>query len=211
MAEINERFNEPDNCEVIRDQLSAIIALEMENQFKLAKAEEDPVADDFKVAVFVENDEPWQAGEERDLFPLVNISLETVKREKEASVNDTSNIATFNIDCYQVGNKTGKFAGRTSVIKAWKLARCVRRILKSDHYHYLKLRGIVSKKSISSRQGGYPAGMENSAVKVAVVRIILEVTYDEEAPRTTGPGIEVMPVIISDENGQVVSDIREEY
>lgn len=211
MAEINERFNDPDNCEVIRDQLSAIIALEMENQFKLAKAEEDPVADDFKVAVFVENDEPWQAGEERDLFPLINISMESVKRGKEASVNKEINIATINIDCYQEGNRTGKFAGRTAVIKAWKLARCIRRILKSDHYTYLKLRGIVSKKSILSMQGGYPAGMENSAVKVAVVRIVLEVTYDEEAPRTTGPGIEVMPVIISDENGQVVSDIREEY
>lgn len=208
MAEINERFNEPDNCEVIREQLSAIIALEMENQFELAKAEEDPVADDYKVAVFVENDEPWQAGEERDLFPLVNISLESVKRDKEASVNDRSNIATFNIDCYQEGNRTGKFAGCTAVIKAWKLARCIRRILKSDHYHYLKLRGIISKKSVLSMQGGYPAGMENSAVKVAVVRIVLEVTYDEEAPRTTGPGMEIMPVIISDDNGQVVIDIE---
>lgn len=208
MAEINERFNEPDNCEIIRDQISAIIALEMENQFNLAKADEDPVADDFKVAVFVENDEPWQAGEDGDLFPLVNVSLENVRREKEASVNDVSNIAVFNIDCYQQGNRTGKFAGRTSVIKAWKLARCVRRILKSDHYHYLKLRGIVSKKSINSRQGGYPSGMENSAVKVAVVRIVLEVTYDEEAPRTSGPGFEIMPVIISDDNGQVVINIR---
>lgn len=204
MAEINERFNEPDNCEIIRDQLSAIIALEMENQFELAKAEEDPVADDFKVAVFVENDEPWQVGEEKDLFPLVNISLETAKRDKEASVNDRSDIATFNIDCYQTGNRTGKFAGRTAVIKAWKLARCIRRILKSDHYTYLKLRGIVSKKSISSRQGGYPAGMENSAVKVAVVRIVLEVTYDEEAPRTTGPGLEIMPVSIGNDKGQVI-------
>lgn len=208
MAEINERLNEPDNCEIIREQISAIIAVEMANQFELAKAAEDPVAGDYKVSVFVENDEPWQAGEDGDLFPLVNISLENDKREKEASVNDTVNIATFNIDCYEVGNRTGKFAGRTSVIKAWKLSRCVRRILKSDHYHYLKLRGIVSKKSIISRQGGYPAGMENSAVKVAVVRIVLEVTYDENAPRTTGPGLEIMPVIISDDNGQVVIDIE---
>ena len=208
MAEINERFNEPDNCEVIREQLSAIIAIEMDNQAELAKAEEDPVADDYKVSVFVENDEPWQAGEDRNLFPLVNISLESVKRDKESSVNDGSNVATFNIDCYQDGNRTGKFAGRTAVIKAWKLARCIRRILKSDHYHYLKLRGIVSKKSILSMQGGYPAGMENSAVKVAVVRIVLEVTYDEEAPRTTGPGMEIMPVVISDDNGQVVINIE---
>lgn len=208
MAEINERFVEPDNCEIIRDQLSAIIALELDNQYELAMADGDPVADDYRVSIFVENDEPWQAGEARDLFPLVNISLESVRREKEASVNDTGNIATLNIDCYQEGNRTGKFAGRTSVIKAWKLARCVRRILKSDQYTYLKLRGIVGQKSISSIQGGYPVGMENSAVKVAVVRIVLAVHYDEDAPRTTGPGLEIMPVVISDDDGQVVLNME---
>ena len=59
--------------------------------------------------------------------------------------------------------------------------------------------------------GGYPSGMENSAVKVAVVRLTVEVTYDQNSPQTTGPGLTIFPVVISDENGQVVGNIKEEY
>lgn len=211
MAEINERLNLPDNIEVIRDQISAIIHTEMRNQFELATAEDDPVADDYLATVLVENDEPLQAGGDNDLFPIVNVSVEEVRLDGGASVNTSNRVALLKLDCYQVGNTSGKFAGRTAMIKAWKLARCVRAILESDQYTYLFLRGIVSKVRINSMQGGYPAGMENSAVKVAAVRINLEVTYDQSSPQTTGPGLNILPVVISDENGQVVSDIREEY
>ena len=211
MAEINERLNLPDNIEVIRDQISAIIHTEMRNQFELATADDDPVADDYLATVLVENDEPLQAGGDNDLFPIVNVSVEEVRLDGGASVNTSNRVALLKLDCYQVGNTSGKFAGRTAMIKAWKLARCVRAILESDQYTYLFLRGIVSKVRINSMQGGYPAGMENSAVKVAAVRINLEVTYDQSSPQTTGPGLNILPVVISDENGQVVSDIREEY
>lgn len=211
MAEINERLNLPDNIEVIRDQISAIIHTEMRNQFELATAEDDPVADDYLATVLVENDEPLQAGGDNDLFPIVNVSVEEVRLDGGASVNTSNRVGLLKLDCYQVGNTSGKFAGRTAMIKAWKLARCVRAILESDQYTYLFLRGIVSKVRINSMQGGYPSGMENSAVKVAAVRINLEVTYDQSSPQTTGPGLNILPVVISDENGQVVSDIREEY
>jgi len=204
MSEINERLNMPDNIEVIRDQLSAIIAYEMDNQYDLAVADDDPVADDYKTTVFVENDEPLQAGGDNDLYPLVNISVESVRKDRGASVNAATRIATINLDCYQIGNRDGKFAGRSCVIKAWKLARCVRAILESDQYTYLMLRGIVSNRQITSFNGGYPSGMENSAIKVSVVRIVLEVTYDQTAPQTTGPGLEIMPVTIVGEDGQVV-------
>lgn len=208
MAEINERLNLPDNIEVIRDQISAIIFSEMRNQYDLAIADDDPVADDFLTTVFVENDEPLQAGGDNDLFPIVNISVDNVRRDGGASVNTSSRVALFNMDCYQIGNTSGKFAGRTAIIKAWKLARCIRAILESDQYTYLFLRGIVSKVRINSMTGGYPSGMENSAIKVAVVRLAVEVTYDQNSPQTTGPGLEIMPVIISDENGQVVDKIE---
>lgn len=211
MAEINERLNLPDNIEVIRDQISAIIFSEMRNQYELAVADNDPVADDYLTTVLVENDEPLQAGGDNDLFPIVNVSVDNERDDSGASVNKTNCIAFFNLDCYQTGNTNGKFAGRTAIIKAWKLARCIRKILKSDQYTYLFLRGIVSKVKVTSRQGGYPSGMENSAVKVAVVRVILEVHYDQDAPQTTGPGLTIFPVVISDENGQVVGNIREEY
>lgn len=211
MAEINERLNLPDNIEVIRDQISAIIFSEMRNQYELAVADDDPVADDYLTTVLVENDEPLQAGGDNDLFPIVNISVDNVRLDGGASVNETDRVASLKLDCYQIGNTSGKFAGRTAMIKAWKLARCVRAILESDQYTYLFLRGIVSKVRINSMTGGYPSGMENSAVKVAVVRLDVDIYYTQKSPQTTGPGLEIMPVIISDENGQVVGNIKEEY
>lgn len=208
MAEIEERLDDPDNIEIIRDQISAILAVEMQHQYELAQEESDPVADDYKVTVLVENDEPLQAGVDGDLFPLINISVDTVKQDKGVSVNGSTRTATINIDCYQIGNRAGKFAGRNAVVKAWKLARCVRAILESDYYTYLFLRGVVSRRQILSMQGGFPAGMENSAVKVGIIRIVLEVNYDQKAPATSGPGIEIMPIVISDDNGQVVIQIE---
>ena len=211
MAEINERLNLPDNIEVIRDQISAIIFSEMRNQYDLAIADDDPVADDYLTTVLVENDEPLQAGGDNDLFPIVNVSVDNVRRDGGASVNTSNRVASLNLDCYQIGNTSGKFAGRTAIIKAWKLARCIRAILESDQYTYLFLRGIVSKVRINSMTGGYPSGMDNSAVKVAVVRLVVEITYDQNSPQTTGPGLTILPVVISDENGQVVGNIKEEY
>lgn len=208
MAGIEERLNDPDNIEIIRDQISAILAVEMQHQYELAQEESDPVADDYKVTVLVENDEPLQAGVDGDLLPLINISVDTVKQDKGVSVNGSTRTATINIDCYQIGNRAGKFAGRNAVVKAWKLARCVRAILESDYYTYLFLRGVVSRRQILSMQGGFPAGMENSAVKVGIIRIVLEVNYDQKAPATSGPGIEIMPIVISDDNGQVVIQIE---
>lgn len=56
-------------------------------------------------------------------------------------------------------------------------------------------------------RAGVPA-MNDSAVKVVLVRITVEVTYDETAPVISGETLELIPVQISDDNGQVVVDIK---
>lgn len=209
MAEIKELLNTPDNVEVIRDQLGAILYEEMQNQYEIAMEQEDPVADDYLATVLVENDEPLNAGGDNDLFPIINIAIDSVVNAEKgtSSVNYRKKRVRFYIDCYQTGNYTGKFAGRTASLKAWKLARCVRNILDSDVYTYLLLRGIVSETAINEMRSGVP-NMADAAMKVVVVRLIFEVTYDQTAPQTTGPGMEILPVVISDENGQVVVNIK---
>lgn len=206
MAEINERLNVPDNVEVIRDQLFAIIQGEMENQYALALDDEDPVSDDYKVKVDVENADSLDVLGEENLFPYVNIVLDNVtaaEKDSSSSVNYRKRKARFFIDCYQTGNYSGPFAGRTATTKAWKLARCIRNILDSDVYTYLLLRGIVSATNITDLTSGVPK-FADAAMKVVVVRITFEVQYDQSAPQTTGPGLEILPVVIRDENGQVV-------
>lgn len=204
MARINERLDQPDNVEVIRDQLAGIIELEMLNQYELAIADDDPVAEDYNATVFVENDEPLNSGGDLNIFPIVNVWLDSVRRASaSAAVNYEQKIATFNVDLYQVGNYDGAFAGRKATIKVWKLARCIRAILDSDVYTYLLLRGVVSATAITNIAAGAPQ-LNDSAVKVGMIRITLEVTFDQDSPITTGENMEVIPVEVIDENGQIV-------
>lgn len=204
MAKITERFNEPDAFEIIREQIAGILDLEMENQYQMAVTDGDPVAEDYKVTTYIENDEPLAAGSDLNIFPIVNVWLDQTRNESgSAKVNTTKETATYRIDLYAIGNYDGKFAGRKASLKAWKLARCVRRILKSDAYTYLLLRGLVSGTEIKSMEGGAP-NMADSAVKVSQVRITLDVTFDQNAPRTTGEILEIIPVTILDDLGQIV-------
>lgn len=204
MAKITERFNEPDAFEIIRDQIAGIIDIEMENQYQMAVKDGDPVAEDYKVTTYIENDEPLAAGSDLNIFPIVNVWLDQTRNESgSAKVNTAKETATYRIDLYAVGNYDGKFAGRKASLKVWKLARCVRRILKSDAYTYLLLRGLVSGSEIKSMEGGAP-NMADSAVKVCQVRITLDVTFDQNAPQTTGETLEIIPVTILDELGQIV-------
>lgn len=205
-AVINERLDKPDTIELVREQVAAILYQEMANQYTMAVEDEDPVADDYLTTVFVENDEPLNFVEsDNPLFPLINVSIDQEQRastDSSASVNYRKSKGTILIDCYQTGNLDGKFAGRKATIKAWKLARCARAILESDEYTYLKLRGLVTGHEVARRQAFVP-DMQNSALKVVVVRLELEVTYDQASPVTTGPDLEIITIKIEDETGQV--------
>ena len=206
---INERFSEPDNIEIIRDQIAGIVSLEMEEQYKMALDDDDPVSEDYFARVLVENDEPLACGgDNADIFPLVNISVDNRSLvEGTGAVNSDRAKAVMFLDCYQIGNNSGIFAGRKATIKAWKLARCVRRILRSDYYKYLRLRGIVSDVKITEMKAGVPA-MNDSSIKVVLVRLTVEVTYTEDAPAVKGESLEIIPVQISDDTGQVVVNIK---
>lgn len=208
-AMINERLNDASNLEIVRDQIAGIISIEMGAQYDYALADEDPVADDYNIRVTVENNEPLNMTTGTLNVPLVNISIDhTEYGSGSSNVNSSIREAVFNIDCYQTGNYSGRYAGRTATIKAWKLARCVQKILDSDAYTFLLLRGIVQTKHIGEVKAGVPDS--DAAMQVCIVRLSLVVTYNERAPQTSGSGLEILPVTINDDNGQVVIDITEE-
>ena len=100
---ITERFNEPDNIEIIRDQMAGIIALEMDKQYEMAIDDDDPVASDFLARVLVENDEPLNAGGDNvDIFPLINVSVDSRSLvDGTSAVNYDKAQATVFVDCYQ--------------------------------------------------------------------------------------------------------------
>lgn len=197
--------SEPDNIEVIREQIAALLVLDLKEQYRLAKEAEDPNKKDYDVSVFVEKDNPIQFVEKAENpFPLVNVSLESAEQAgSTATVNRQSMTATFYVDVYATGNADSlEDKGMKASMKAWKTARLVRRILRAETNTYLRLRGIVGGVSLSF-QSGEPADVQ-SAIRVKMVRVTAKVDYTENVEITSGPGIEVISMTVKDDTGEVI-------
>lgn len=205
---VAELVSAPDNIEVIRDQIGALLALDMANQYVLAKEAKDPNAADYDVRVFVENDSPWQYVDEQtpesNPFPCVNVSIESTGQQKgTASVGKQVMSAQFYVDVYATGNTDSvEDMGAKASLKAWKTARIVRHILRAEANTYLRLRGIVGRVSFKF-DAGEPSSPQ-SAIRVKMVRITLGVDYVEDVPITQGVGIELVSAKIADGSGVVI-------
>lgn len=207
MAEINTLLSEPDNIEVVRDTVAAILAIELENQYELAVEAEDANARDYKVGVYVENDDPLQqVNAESNPFPLVNVTIDSTEKDGgSTSVNKHNMTAKILLDVYATGNTaSAEDAGTKASLKAWKTARLVRNILGAEPYTYLGLRGVVEGRDFESFQAGEPRN-STSAIRVKMVRITLEVTYVENVEITGGVLYELGGTLtISDDDGHVI-------
>ncbi len=209
---VDELLSTPDNVEIIRDQVCGILALEGAHQYELAQAAALETADDYNLSVYLENDEPWSLQTEEDnTFPKVNVSLQAAETSAgSSSTNTTSKTATIVIDCYATGTFDGSGkSGRMAVLKAWKTARIVRNILEAANYAYLGLRGIVSKRTVTSFETGFP-NVQNAAIRVCIVRVKLLVEYKEVSPQVSGVTIDPISLKITDDTGLVVVDMCEE-
>ncbi|MBP5696923.1 MAG: hypothetical protein J6X11_09820 [Treponema sp.] len=204
--ECKELLCEPDNIEYIRDQIGAILAVETDNQYRLAVEAQDPNAKDYKIGVYIENDDPLQfADAEKNPFPLVNVSLSgTEIASGSTSINKHIMSATFLVDVYATGNTDGNAdPGMRATKKAWKTARIARNILGAENYAYFKMRGVVSGRDIVKFEAGSPTNPQ-SAMRVKIVRITLNVDYTEGVAISEGQELELIRATISDENGRVL-------
>lgn len=205
-CEINELLEEPDNVEIIREQVAAIIHLECANQYALALEKGAANSEDYNIKVRLEHELPISLKSEDDVrrnFPSVNISLDsTTIQHGSTKAADKTMKATILVDCYNHGNVSGDgLTGRSANVAAWKTARIVRNILCASNYTYLKLRGIVGGREVVRMQSGKPRTDAGSA-NVSVVRITLEVTYDEQSQEVEGAELGRMMVTV-DSDGLV--------
>ena len=198
----------PDNIEIIRDQIAALLALEFESQYTIANEQSVSNKADYKVTVYVENDDPLQYIDnitpDANPFPCVNVSIDSSDGDKgTASVNKQTRIGQFFLDVYATGNtKSVEDMGKRASLKAWKTARLVRRILRAEPNTFLRLRGIVGK--IDWKMQGYSPDDEKSAIRVKVVRITLGIDFVEDVEITKGVLNWEIEGIITDENGKVI-------
>ena len=199
---VNELLNEPDNIEIIREQIGAILHKEAANQYRLAQEAGDAAKEDYNIKVYLENETPLALLTDDDTkkFSYVNVTLDGTDIQSGSTKNsDKMMKAVFWIDCYNHGNFSGDgLTGRSANIAAWKTARIIRNILCASDYTYLKLRGIVGSREVVKMQTGKPK-LQNSAVNISICRITLEVTYDEQSPGVQSAMCERIDIAVDDD------------
>lgn len=202
---IETLIEERDNVEVLRDEIAAILRLELDNQKQLAEAaDKDPTPWD--VRVFMERSNPWSeyqhAPSPDEARPIVNVYLDTTSYDPSKSnpIARQHATATFNIDCYGYGVSEddphgGHVLGdQRAALEAQRARRLVRRILMSAHYRYLRHQGLVWDRRFRS-ETMFQQLLENRAVqRIAACRMAFEVSFNEFSPQVQGQPLELISV-----------------
>jgi hypothetical protein len=215
-ALISEIIDTPDNFETIRDQIAAILAVELANQATLTGLEQP--------RVFVQRSNPWgeflDTPEEEPVAPsgpptpIINVWFDNANFDGAASniVQRQKVDGVFNVDCYAcaVSADDGENAGghlaadRLAAFRAQATARIARQILMSGQYLYLGMRGVVWKRWTQSLTMFQPQIDNRQAQRVAAGRLSLLVQFNEFSPQNTGQNLELLSVEVKRaETGQV--------
>lgn len=195
---INILIDKQDTCEIIRDQLAAILAIEIAHQAELAEDSGKNV-DDFYFSVYSECSNPWEVDE----MPLVNISFDNDRFDNKNSdlLSRQRATGTFYLDCYANKKTTDADSGdELSTREAVRIARFVRNIIMSNEYTYLLLgtrelganSSLVTRRRISRREVFKSDIKAENYENVVACRLTLEVDYDEFAPQTVMTDLELL-------------------
>lgn len=204
-AEITTLIDKQDNNEIIRDQLAAILTIEIANQKALAVTAAKPNPNDWFFDVTVESTKPLEVLSDPDGTESgeIKVGLVNVFFESDDFVNPGSNVVqeqkvkgNFVIDCYAYKNTTIDQNNDDSIIlngdelasrEADRIARLVRNIIMSGQYTYLKLgrenANIVQKRYIQRRQKFAPEQQNPNLNNVVGCRLMLSVDYVEFSPQ----------------------------
>lgn len=230
MARLTSLIDKQDNNEKVRDQIAAILALEIANQKALAIAAGE-TSRDFNFKVFVERSKPFSAltysttGE-----PDGNLAEGVINVLFDNDVFDNKNSdqtyrqrvkGTFYIDCYAHKNRVeGDYedlnvAGDELTSKeSDRIARLARNIIMSATYYQLGLgwkelgkgNNIVFRRNIIKREKFLPQDREGKIFEnIIATRLTLEVEYDEFSPQVDTRDFELIHTdVVRDEIGGMV-------
>lgn len=209
-ALIDAILNTPDNFEVIRDQLAAILTVELANQAVLTGLEQP--------RVFVERSDPWgefidapEAEPSEPPAPIINVWFENSTTDGASSniVERQKIDAIYNVDCYAAAVSAETVSGhiaadRLAAFRAQATVRLARQILMSAHYTYLAMRGVVWKRWAQSVTMFQPQIDNKQAQRVVAGRLSMLVQFSEFSPQNVGETLELVSVEVKRaENGEV--------
>lgn len=229
-ANITTLIDKQDNNEIIRDQIAAILAIEIANQRALAVTAEKTNPDLWNFDVSIESTKPIEAFSENNGIEagelkngLVNVFFDSDSFDNPGS-NIVQNVkGNFIIDCYAHKNSIIDQTDNDSIIsngdelasrEADRIARLSRNILMAGVYTYLKLgrelsNPIVQKRYIVKREKFSPA-QENPALENVIgCRLTMSVEYIEFSPQSV---LEELEILISEctrsEDGKILFEYQ---
>jgi hypothetical protein len=207
-------IDKQDTVEIVRDQIAAILTLEVANQMALASAaSKDP--NDFKLRIFTERSNPWDQfqNDPADRSPLVNVWWDTETFDKKASnsIERQKGDAVFNLDCYGYGKSSDNVAGghnpgdKEAAFEAHRAVRLVRNIIMAAENLYLVLQGTVWGRFIQSITIFQPDQNAQVVQQIVAARIALAVSFNEFSPQVVAETLELLSVDVKRaENGEIV-------
>jgi hypothetical protein len=203
-ALIPDLISEPDNVEIVRNQIAALLSLEFQNQYELAAQAGDHYSYDYNPRIYIENHRPYD-NPDNELISVINVILQkTSFPSGNPRMGKQKGKAVFWIDCAATGNDfQDVYDDMCATRRAWKLARVVRRIIMSDQYAYLQLRGTVGSRIITTLEAGTPDNQGESALAFTVIRITLEAEYLERSIESPTVILEGIDYDVNPETGRV--------
>lgn len=218
---IDTLIDKQDSFEIIRDQIAAILAMEVTNQKQLATdAGKDETLWDFKV--YTERSNPWEAylNDMAEITPIVNVWYDnSVFSENQSNiVEKQATDGVFNIDCYAVANSSDNQAGghnpgdKEAAFAVQRILRLVRNILMSAEYTYLGLRGLVWQRWPQTVTAFQPQQDRGNVRPVIAARIGFKVKFNEFSPQISGDVLELLSAQVSRaEDGEILFDADYDY
>lgn len=203
---IPDLIDKQDTSEIVRDQIGAILASEVESQKALAEAAgKDPAQWTFRT--FIERSNPWAdfLDAEESQPPIINVTLESANYDLGTSTivgRYTGTSGVYQIDCYGHGMSSDNLDDSHTVgdemgaLEAQRAARFVRNVFSSANYTYLGMRKTVHRRWIESMTVLAPSLEGREIQQVVAARLTLRVEFNEFAPQHVGETLELISATI---------------
>lgn len=216
-------IDKKDTVEIVRDQIAAILTLEVASQMALAtNAGKNP--NDFKLRIFSERTNPWEQflnhEDGDDDSPLVNVWWDNSNFDMKASniVERQKSEAVYNIDCYGFAVSKDNPGGghdpgdQEAAFEAHRAIRLVRNILMAAEYTYLDLRGTVWRRWTQAITIFQQQQDSNTMQQIVGARLAFRVEFSEFSPQIPTEILELLSVKVRrTEDGEIVIDADYSY
>ena len=221
---IDALIDKQDNAELVRDQIAAILALEVASQMALAAAAQPPKdPDDWNLRIYSERSNPSEAFLNEpvtDTSPLVNVWWDSASYDEAAStvVERQKCEAVFNIDCYGYGVSADDPSGghtpgdKQAALEVHRAIRLVRNILMAAQYTYLGMRGVVWQRWPQAVTIFQPQQDGHQVPQVVGGRLAFRVKFNELSPQVPTETLEYLSAQVTRaSDGQILLTADYDY